>query len=523
MGKKKLSVNTFEEYPAEALFEYAGMDNIVTSEMLSEIMPEVKRRPAYYFFEDGCRKDIRAPSILSEALDVKADALQFMVDMEVNGIKYDIEGNRRMASQMRERINELEEYIYPQIDKTPESINLDSQADLTKLLYREWGLTPTVFTKKNQPATSGDALKALSEENPDKKPILDALTERNDLESIHSSFLATYIEEHVKRDGRVHPNYNLHGTSSHRISSDNPNLLNLPNPVHGYNIRDLYTVDDGYVFLTFDFSSCEVKVLAALCKDEKMLEAIYEGLDFHTFTASLMYNASYEELLAAKEDKTHPSHSRVKQMRQEAKAVTFGLLYGSSVRSIAMGLGISDDEGRKIVDAYFKAYPRIKTFINDAHSMAKENHWVFNPFGQRKMEYGTKQCLYGTAVYNAAMRNAQNVLIQGPASTLGIVAFSEINKGIKEMEGYSICTVYDSVELQVPINRIADAVELGFYCMDDWPVETQSWLDFPIGADAEVGFRWGSVEDVHRGMSQRELEDVLMEIDPEQYRVAKAA
>jgi DNA polymerase-1 len=437
-------------------------------------------------------------------------ALEFMVDLEVNGLLYDQDLNRKMDVDMRRAVSELEEKIYPAIGETPDTINLESGADLSRLLYRKNGFTPTVFTKKNQPAVSGDALKAIQKAGGPEW--LKWLADRNDISSTHSSFIATYVDDWVKRDGRIHPNYNLHGTSSHRISSDKPNLLNIPKPLHGFNIRDLYIVDKGYAFLTFDFSSCEVKVLAAMCKDENMLKAILSGLDFHSYTASLMYGIPYEELVGVLKEETHPKYDQYKTYRQNAKAVTFGILYGSSVGGVAATIGTTPAEAQKIIDAYFDVYPRIRVFVEDSHKMAIENHWVYSPFGQRKMEFGTYPCYKGTAVYNAALRNSQNVRIQGPASTLGLMAFSKMNDAIKKIGGKTICTVYDSVELQVPIDRVAEAIEIGFYCMDDWPQEAFSWLDFPIGADAEIGFSWGKIRKIHRGVSQEKVNSMLREL-----------
>ena len=518
---KKIKVSSYEEYPFEVLNTYAGIDNIVTLDLLRKLRPHIFTQPKYMEYAGNTPSKVSAPSIWSEHQDVKMPALRFIVDMETNGIKYDITKNRVMDSLMRERMAQLDDIIYPAIGETPETINIDSGVDLSRLLYRKMGFTPTVFTKKNQPAVSGDALKAIHKEA--GHDWLMKLAERNDISSVHSSFIATYIEDWVKRDGRIHPNYNLHGTSSHRISSDKPNLLNLPNPSHGFNVRDLYIVDDGYVFLTFDFSSCEVKVLAAMCKDENMLKAILSGLDFHSYTASLMYGIPYDELRGVLESDSHPLKKEYKQKRQNAKAVTFGILYGSSVGGIAANLEVSNQEAQKIIDAYFKVYPRIQMFVNDSHKMAKDNHWVYTPFGQRKMEFGTLPCYRKTAVYNAALRNSQNVRIQGPASTLGLMAFSKINDEIKKIGGRTICTVYDSVELQVPISKAAEAIEIGFYCMDDWPQKEFKWLDFPIGADAEIGFTWGDIKTVHRGTTQAEAERILRGINERKYLDAISA
>lgn len=174
-----------------------------------------------------------------------------------------------------------------------------------------------------------------------------------------------------------------------------------------------------------------------------------------------------------------------------------------------MNIGCTNPEAQVIIDAYFQVYPRIKTFIEDSHNRAKLNYWVFSVLKQRKMEFGQMPMFRGSAVANAALRNAQNNLIQGPASTLGLVAFSKFNQEVIHIDGMSICTVYDSLELEIPISRLAEAVEIGYYCLDDWPVEHFDWLDFKIGCDCEVGYNWGQLRKAHRGITQAECERLL--------------
>lgn len=186
-----------------------------------------------------------------------------------------------------------------------------------------------------------------------------------------------------------------------------------------------------------------------------------------------------------------------------------GLLYGSSVNGVAANIGCSPEEAQKIIDSYFKTYPGIKTFVEKCHKEAAENKWVHTVFKQRKMQYGLLDMFKGTAVYNAGLRNAQNVLIQSPASTLGLVAFSKFAREIKKLGGMAICTVYDSIELEVPIENLAKAVELGYYCLDDWPVQKFDWLDFKIGCDCEVGFNWGDLAKCPRNVTQQQVVALL--------------
>lgn len=320
---------TFEDAPFERLLAYGGVDVIATYDILRKMWPQLSARPEYReFYGEGKVREVRAPSILSELIHVKAKALEFIVNMEVDGIPYDVDGNQKMGVLMAEEIATLEDEIFTGIGQR---INLNSGQEVAHLLYTVYGMECPVKTKGGEESTSGDALAKLVEQY--DYSWLKALDRRKNVNSVYNSFIKTYIEDFVKSDGCIHPEYNLHGTSSHRISSDNPNLLNLPRPdsCPPYDIRSLYIVRKGFVFLTLDFSSCEVKVLAARCRDERMLKAIRDGLDFHTYTASIINGLTYEEMsdvlgstkaqLAADANRAK-LFKRYKKLRQAAKAVT---------------------------------------------------------------------------------------------------------------------------------------------------------------------------------------------------------
>ena len=139
--------------------------------------------------------------------------------------------------------------------------------------------------------------------------------------------------------------------------------------------------------------------------------------------------------------------------------------------------------------------------------MAKENHFVYNPFGQRKMEFGAMSIFQGTAAYAGCLRNAQNVRVQGTSSSFGMSCFAELNKAIKQLGARSLCTVYDSVELEVPLEHAAEVLELSFLHLNDYPVQRFDWLDLPVGVDAEIGLTWGGAEHIPRGATQLYIED----------------
>ena len=504
--------HTYEDYPIEDLMVYGGIDCLVTSELLERLGTKIYETPEYTWIDrDASGKMVRRKeSIMSIAESYgkyTAEAHDFIMDLEMNGIKYDVDLNKVVKVQLETEITELEEVIFREIGFR---LNIDSGQQLSKYLYEERGFVVNRRTKTGEPSTDGEAIKELSELHPEEKWLV-PLAKRNDLASIYRTFVVTYVEDFVKRDGRVHANYSLHGTGSFRIAGDNPNLTQLPRPKHGYNLRRFFTVDKGNVFMCFDFSSAEVKILGALCKDPELLRAIREGMDFHSLSASKMYGIDYVEFVAVLEDKKHPSYKDYKEKRQFSKALTFGILYGSSPNGIAMNLGITKMQAEELIRLYFDAFPLIKVYVENTHEMAKINHYVLNPFGQRKMEYGVMKPFEGTAVYNGCLRNAQNVRVQGTSSSFGMACFAALNKAIKPLGAKSTCTVYDSIELEVPLAVAAEVLEMAFYYLNDRPVEIFDWLDLPVGVDAEVGLNWGDVVHISRGTTQEQIEEMYKE------------
>lgn len=498
---------TYEDYPPEDLYLYAGMDCIVTSELASALAPTCSEEPKY----DRCiggktRVPGTAMSIFDSYEKFTVPAFEFIVDLEINGIKYDVEGNRRMAARMVEEVATLEEEIFTELGSR---INLDSGVVMSDFLYVEKGFEVASRTKTGEPSTDGDALIALADKY--ELPWLRTIGKRKDIVSIYRTFIENYVKDFVKRDGRIHSSYNLHGTSSFRISGDSPNFTQIPRPKWGYNIRDLFVPSDDMVFIALDFSSAEVKILGAISRDPALLKAIADGLDFHSFSASEMMGIPYDEFIGILNDKTHPLAKQYKQHRQNSKALTFGILYGSTAGGVALNLGISYKEAEALIALYFSKFPKIQEYITNVHNEAVWNHMGVGPFGQRKMQYGTLPCFEGTAVWNAALRNQQNVRIQGTSSSAGLACFAAGNSGIKKLGGRSLATVYDSWELECPRDKAAEVLEMCFYYMEEWPLENFDWLTLPIGVEAEIsGKSWGQAQVVHRGSTQQQIEEMLL-------------
>jgi DNA polymerase I-like protein with 3'-5' exonuclease and polymerase domains len=224
---------TYEDFPSEDLYLYAGMDCIATSGLLSKLHQSITERPSYrkFSFSGGVKKSIttvRAPSVTDVMERYGNQFFEFIVDLEINGIKYDIPQNKEMGRRMVEEIGVLEDRLRP---ITGISLNFDSGPEVSNFLYNVKGYPVLDRTKTNEPSVDGDALISLAKHTGDVW--LKDLAKHGDIVSVYRTFIRDYVNEFVKRDGRIHPTYNLHGTSSFRISGELPNLTQLPRPKHG--------------------------------------------------------------------------------------------------------------------------------------------------------------------------------------------------------------------------------------------------------------------------------------------------
>lgn len=319
---------TYEDFDYETLNIYAGIDCIATTEILKKQFPQlIFEQPIKDITLEGKEFNTKAPAILESFPTLEIPAHEFLIDLELNGMRYSVPRNKWISDKMSIHIAELDEKIFSAIGK---KVDLNSGTKVAEYLYGERGYKPPNITKGGEPATDGQALLTLAGLDPvggkfiTKDPSLQWLADmavRRDVFSAHNTFIKTYVRDFVKADGRIHPSYNQFGTSSFRITGSNPNLTQLPRNKHGYNIRTCYIVDEGEVFISFDFSSAEVKVLANISKEPAMLKAIADGLDFHSFSASAMKNIPYDEFIAVLNDKEHRLFREYKEARQLAKVL----------------------------------------------------------------------------------------------------------------------------------------------------------------------------------------------------------
>lgn len=221
--KFKKGIETYEDFLFQDLNLYAGIDTIVTLDLLKRLFPMITAQPKYSHVRGGDVIEGRAPRVLDELLNVKALALEFTCDLKITGMHYDQEANSLMGERMRIDMDDTKKRID---DMAGIDVPLSGGA-FYQFLYRTKGYRSVVQTKNGDEATSGEALEALAKAYPEDEELLTDIKRYIDVRAMNNSFIEGYIEKFVKHDSRIHCDYLLHGTSSHRMSSQNPNMLNI--------------------------------------------------------------------------------------------------------------------------------------------------------------------------------------------------------------------------------------------------------------------------------------------------------
>lgn len=311
---------TYEDFSRDELYKYAGLDTYVNYKLLQAIHPETSKPEPMIEVVDGCQKVTQVKSSFNLVHDTYMPIQELILDLEFNGFKYDVEGNRRMIARGDEDCAQMRDSIFSEVGF---EFDPDSEKSLAETLYGRLGLPILSRSKGGAPSTDGDAFRALFKASQGAMTWLNTLARYKEVNGAMNTFVRNYVKDFVKPDGRIHPNFNIVGTSSARLTGENPNLTQLPNPRNGYNLRENYIVDEGNVFIAADFSSAEVKLLGALSRDPMLLRCIELDYDFHSFSASLMMGVPYEEFVAIRKDEDHPEHALYNEYRRRSKALTF--------------------------------------------------------------------------------------------------------------------------------------------------------------------------------------------------------
>ncbi|NEU09107.1 DNA polymerase I [Flavihumibacter sp. R14] len=412
-GKKQGSLR---DVPMEDIKEFAAEDADITLQLKEAFEPLLKSVNA-----DRLAREIENPLIY------------VLSDMEREGVKVDEEALAEFSKTLQTDIKQLEHTIY---EKAGVKFNIASPKQLGEVLFDKLQLDPKAKkTKTGQYQTGEDVLTALANKSDIVKDILD-FRQLQKLKSTYVDALPLMIN---KKTSRIHTSYNQAVASTGRLSSNNPNLQNIPiRTERGREVRRAFIPrDENHLILSADYSQIELRLIAEISKEKNMMEAFAQGLDIHTATAAKVYGIPLGEVTDTQ--------------RRNAKAVNFGIIYGQSAFGLSQSLGIPRKEAAEIIENYFIQYPGIKDYMSNTMNFARENGYVETIMGRRRYLRDINSA--NATVRGFAERNAINAPIQGSAADMIKIAMIHIHKDIKDQNLDSKMTMQVHDELVFDVLR----------------------------------------------------------------------
>ncbi len=342
--------------------------------------------------------------------EIEKPLTPILVDMEKRGIKLNTKALKKIKDKIHLEILSLEEEIY---DLTKEKFNINSPKQLSDVLFNKLklptkGLAKT--TTKNI-STNSDELEKII----DSHVVISKILRFKELKKLENSFLDT-LPTFIDKDNKIHTTFVQTGTATGRLSSDTPNLQNIPTKGdYGKLVRQAFEASDGYDLISFDYSQMELRIAAKLANDKVMLKAFETGKDFHRYTASLVNHVDYDQVTSSQ--------------RNKAKALNFGIIYGMGIRAFSQSAGITKEEARIFAEEYFEIYSELRKFIDGLKIKAREKSYCETLYGRKRF-----LSFIGGFGYQAAFeeRIAINMPIQGLAADIIKKAMIRINKYLKD-------------------------------------------------------------------------------------------
>lgn len=450
IGKKNAAQGNMRDVPLEQIKEYAAEDADVTFQLKEIFAPDIENQNfSKLFFE------------------IETPLIPVLADMEREGVCIDKKMLNEYSVKLEGEAKELENAIY---ELSGTKFNIDSPKQMGQILFDVLKIDEKAKkTKTGQYATGEGVLQKLA----DKHPIIEKILEYREVRKLKSTYVDALPEMINEKTGRVHTSYMQAVAATGRLSSNNPNLQNIPiRTERGKYIRKAFIPsDENHVLLSADYSQVELRIIAALAKDENMIHAFKNKLDIHTATAAKVFNVSPEEV--------------TKDMRSRAKAVNFGIIYGQTAFGLSQTLGIPQKEAKEIIDSYFAQYPAIREYITGSIQKAHQTGEVKTILGRRRL---LPDIHSGNAtVRGFAERNAINAPIQGSAADIIKIAMIQIHQTLKEekLNTKMILQVHDELVFDVPKNEVERIKELVKIKMEN-AVE----LEVPLEVEMNTGTNW---------------------------------
>lgn len=450
IGKKGKNQISMRDVSIDKITDYASEDADITLQLKS-------------IFD----KEIEVNNLGKIFYDIEIPMINVLSEMETEGIKIDISFLEKLDKEFEEDLEKLKKEIFK---KSGEEFNLNSPKQLGEILFDKLKLvSKPKKTKTGQYSTSEEVLSSLANDH----KIIEDILEWRSLDKLQNTYVKSLPNEVSSLTNRVHSSFNQTVTTTGRLSSNNPNLQNIPiRTANGQKIRRAFIPrDSDYILMAADYSQIELRVIASMSNEENMIDAFVNNQDIHTMTASKIYNVDPENV--------------TREQRGNAKTVNFGIIYGVSAFGLSQQTDLNRSESKVMIDNYFLNYPGLKKYMSDQIDFARNNGYVETIMGRRRYLQNINS--QNNMLRSGAERNAINAPIQGSAADIIKIAMININSELKKqsLKSKMLLQVHDELVFDVhksEKDQIKDIVKT--------TMESAVKLKVPLKIDLEFGKNW---------------------------------
>ena len=450
IGKKGKNQISMRDVSIDKITDYASEDADITLQLKS-------------IFD----KEIEVNNLGKIFYDIEIPMINVLSEMETEGIKIDTRYLEKLDKEFEEDLEKLKKEIFK---KSGEEFNLNSPKQLGEILFDKLKLvSKPKKTKTGQYSTSEEVLSSLANDH----KIIEDILEWRSLDKLQNTYVKSLPNEVSSLTNRVHSSFNQTVTTTGRLSSNNPNLQNIPiRTANGQKIRRAFIPrDSDYILMAADYSQIELRVIASMSNEENMIDAFVNNQDIHTMTASKIYNVDPENV--------------TREQRGNAKTVNFGIIYGVSAFGLSQQTDLNRSESKVMIDNYFLNYPGLKKYMSDQIDFARNNGYVETIMGRRRYLQNINS--QNNMLRSSSERNAINAPIQGSAADIIKIAMININSELKKqsLKSKMLLQVHDELVFDVhksEKDQIKDIVKT--------TMESAVKLKVPLKIDLEFGKNW---------------------------------
>ncbi|TSC95749.1 MAG: DNA polymerase I [Parcubacteria group bacterium Athens1014_10] len=452
IGKKGKNQMTMESVPLENLSYYSCEDADYTFRLMKNLEKKLEEEKVKSVFEK-----------------IEIPLIPILAEMEKNGIKIDIDLLKNLSNKAEEKIKKIQDEIH-QLAGCP--FNINSPGQLKEILFEKLKISSYEIRKgKTGLSTAASELEKLKK----RHPIINLISHYRELSKLKSTYIDALPKLINQKTKRVHTSFNQTITATGRLSSSKPNLQNIPIKTElGNQIRKAFIVEKGYELVSIDYSQIELRIIASLANDQRMLESFRKGEDIHARTAAEIYNRLLEEVT--------PS------MRRVAKTVNFGIQYGIGSKGLAEAADFSLAEAENFINEYFKIYTGVKDYIEQTIALAKKLGYAETLFGRKR--YLPEIASNIDQIRKAAERMAINMPVQGLAADLIKLAMIEIHSKLIEKDDSikMLLQVHDELVFEIKKEKMEEKIKKIKDIM-----ENIIKIKAPIEVEIKIGNNWGEM------------------------------